>query len=898
MKKIKIILGIKIFLFSMTFAYAATNDSQIIKHRFENIYAVYDGLDRVHLFYAQKYTLNGITAYCIEPGVGIDTEIYSSTTDWNITSLSEDVIEYIRLVAYYGYDYEGHNTANYYLASQELIWEKITNRETYWVSTLDQNGPKIDINKEKIEIENLIKNHNKLPSINNYTTKRNVGQSNTLQDYNNVLSNYEITNINVDNFNPRINNNELYLPSYNKAATIEITFKRKNYQNKANFIYYQGSNQKLISAGYLDNITFKVYINNQGGSLTINKLDKETNINKPQGLSSSLENAKYGIYDSNNNLINTLTTNKKGTASTTNNLSIGSYYVKEITPSIGYELDETKYNFEIKPSNLNVTLNVYEQIIRRDIEIYKYLKEDNKEELIPDKGITFSIYDSNNELVTTITTNEEGLAKTNLIYGKYLAKQNNNKEGTIKVNDFEIIVNNNSPSIIKYVFSSKLLTAKLKINNKDSESLLNISSNSTFKIKNIDNDELICQNITYPNVETICEYTTNNGVFITPNTLKVGNYEIIQTNTPNGYKDNKESLVIRLDLSSEIIQDNEYGNYIEYDFINEKVRSNISITVKGEEPVMSDNKITYKKKDLPNVEVSLYAEEDIITKDNIVHYQKGDLIDKQISNEFGQVSFNDLYLGNYKIIQTNIDNNYKENNEEYLIVLEKNKKFTIYNTLKKGDLKITKIDSITKDKLSNIRLNILNSDDELIYNNITSKTGLMKLNNLPLGKYYIKEIETIEGYLLNEEIVNFEVKENDELINLELESTPIIGSLELTVLDVLTNKGIPNTNILLFDDNDKLIYEGRTNELGMLIVNDLRYGNYYITEKDNSKQERLLFEIKKNNEVVKLTMIKENIITEVPNTGLVDNYKIELISSILILFGLGEIYVIKKKILN
>ena len=84
----------------------------------------------------------------------------------------------------------------------------------------------------------------------------------------------------------------------------------------------------------------------------------------------------------------------------------------------------------------------------------------------------------------------------------------------------------------------------------------------------------------------------------------------------------------------------------------------------------------------------------------------------------------------------------------------------------------------------------------------------------------------------------------------------------------------------------------------MLIVNDLRYGNYYITEKDSSIQERLLFEIKENNEVVKLTMIKENIITEVPNTGLVDNYKIELISSILILFGLGEIYVIKKKILN
>lgn len=898
MKKRKIILGIIIFLLSVTFVYAATNDSKIEKHRYENAYAVYGGEDRVHLFYAQRYTLNGVTAYCIEPGKDIDTEIYSSTTDFSITNLSKEVIDYIRLVAYYGYDYENHNTMNYYLAAQELMWNKITNRQTYWVSTLDQNGPRIDISKEKEEIESLIKNHNKLPSFANKTQKKSVGSSITLSDYNNALSNYEITNINVDNFNPTINNNDLYLPPYKKTNDIEIEFTKKNYQNKANFIYYQGTNQKLISAGYLEPITFKLYINNIGGYLTINKLDKETNKNIPQGYSSTLENAKYGVYDKYNYLVETLTTNKEGIATIKEPLRLGNYYVKEITPSTGYELDETKYPFELTTANEHISLNVYEQIIRRDVEIYKYLKEDNDETLIPDTNIEFSIYDSNNKLIDTITTNEEGLAKTNLIYGNYIVKQNNNKEGTSKINDFEIIVNNNSPSIIKYVFSSKLLTAKLKINNKDSESLLNINSPSTFKIKNIDTNEFICQNITYPNQETLCEYTTTNGMFITPNTLKIGNYEIIQTNTPNGYKENKESLVIRLDLNSEIIQDNEYGNYIEYDLLNDKVKSNISITVKGEEVSIMDNKITYKKKDLSNVEISLYAQDDIVTKDNVIHYKKGDLIDKKISNEFGQVSFNDLYLGNYKVLQTNIDNNYNENNEEYLIVLEKNKKFTIYNTLKKGDLKITTLDSITKDKLANIRINIFNSNDELIYDNITNKSGQIKLNNLPLGKYYIKEVETIEGYLLNKEIVNFEVKEHNELINLELESIPIIGSLELTVLDVLTNKGIPNTNILLFDDNDKLIYEGITNEQGMLMVNDLKYGNYYITEKDNSKQERLLFEIKENNEVVKLTMVKESIIIEVPNTGLVDNYKIEILGSILMLFGLGEIYVVKKKILN
>ena len=132
MKKIKsiVVLVAMLFLVGITFVYAGVNDSTLVKHQYENIYGVYDGTDRVHLFYAQRYTLNGITAYCIEPAVPIDTDIYSSTTDWSVTGLNNDVKRYIRLLAYYGYDYDGHNTMEYYLATQELIWEKISGKTT------------------------------------------------------------------------------------------------------------------------------------------------------------------------------------------------------------------------------------------------------------------------------------------------------------------------------------------------------------------------------------------------------------------------------------------------------------------------------------------------------------------------------------------------------------------------------------------------------------------------------------------------------------------------------------------------------------------------------------------------------------------------------------------------
>ena len=119
-------LGILIFsLIGATFVHAGENDSAFAKHQYEGIYAAYDGPTRIHLFYAQRYTLNGVTAYCIEPAVKITTDVYSSTTDFGVTGYSSEVMRYLRLVAYYAYDYPGHDHINYYFAGQELMWEKI-----------------------------------------------------------------------------------------------------------------------------------------------------------------------------------------------------------------------------------------------------------------------------------------------------------------------------------------------------------------------------------------------------------------------------------------------------------------------------------------------------------------------------------------------------------------------------------------------------------------------------------------------------------------------------------------------------------------------------------------------------------------------------------------------------
>lgn len=124
----------------------------------------------------------------------------------------------------------------------------------------------------------------------------------------------------------------------------------------------------------------------------------------------------------------------------------------------------------------------------------------------------------------------------------------NTTEGHEKVKDFKIVVNGNSPQTIRYSLSNAPITAKLKLVKTDSESGRVIPfQNVTFKIKNVDTDEYVCQKVTYPNKEEICEFKTDeNGVFITPYPLMSGTYKIEELTSPDGYLLNQDGVILEL----------------------------------------------------------------------------------------------------------------------------------------------------------------------------------------------------------------------------------------------------------------------------------------------------------------------------------------------------------------
>ena len=104
--------------------------------------------------------------------------------------------------------------------------------------------------------------------------------------------------------------------------------------------------------------------------------------------------------------------------------SLGTFYLKEEKASEGYELNETKYFFEITKEDLYPEVDVTEKVIERDLEIFKVYASDETGFLTGEPNVTFDIYlKSSGEKVTSITTDERGFATATLPYGTYIVRQ-------------------------------------------------------------------------------------------------------------------------------------------------------------------------------------------------------------------------------------------------------------------------------------------------------------------------------------------------------------------------------------------------------------------------------------------------------------------------------------------
>lgn len=851
--------------------------------------------------------------YCLQPYADIDNNLpYYDVirSDYErVLGFSEEQWERISLLAYYGYQYNDngydHSDHKWYAITQVMIW-RTTNPESniYFTDTL--NGSYTSrFDGEMAELDRLVANHYKTPNLENGVVLP-IGQTKELNDSNGVLSNYTITG--TENVTASINGNTLSVTA-NSIGEGKVTFeKRATKYEIPPIVYFSDHSQNVFRVGNYDPVRTKFTLKVIGGRVTPAKVDVETRTNTPQG-EAKLGGAVYGIYKVDGTRVGQVVTNEDGRNTSDYLPELGRFYLLEEQPSEGYLLDSNKYYFEITENNLNPEVQVFEQVIKLDFEFTKVYASAETQIMEPEVGIKFGIYNRAGEQVEEVTTDSQGVFRFTLPYGTYTVKQLTTTKGHEKIDDFNVEVKTTG-EVVKKVISNAPITAKLRVVKIDAESKEVIKrANIKFKIFDIKNNEYVCQTITYPNKQTICVWETDSeGEFTTAYPLMTGTYRLEEVDqVVEGYLWNSQSHEFSIDEDSNLRTDSEYGIIFDTDFENQPVKGEIQIKKTGEVAELTDNGFEFKASSLEGVKFGLYAQEDIIWNDKVI-YTKDTLVEEKITDQDGNIVFDNLYLGKYYIKEIETLDNYVLDENKYEAELVYKDQYTpvivysesILNILKTGKLEFTKTDISESKTLPNTLIEIYTEDDKLVFSGRTDEEGKIVIDRLPQGKYYILEKEAPEGYKLNEEKMPFEIKENGEIIKSTMKDENITGTLEFTKVDISTDEPLPNTLIEIYNaENDELVFSGRTDKNGNITIDKIKYGKYYILEKEAPEgyqlnPEKMYFEITEDGQVIKSVMKDEKIV-EVPNTGLSEINYDKVTPIIVIVLGAGLIIYATKK---
>ena len=730
---------------------------------------------------------------------------------------------------------------------------------------------------------------------------------------------------------------ELYLR--NSEDTYTFTFKFTNdKEEKVNFSH-TFTNKRVNATIDLVKEDSETGNSAQGDAVfegAIYGLYAREDINHPDGRS--------GVLYKKDEQVATLTTDKEGKASVSN-LYLGKYYLKEITPPVGYLLDEEEHDVncdyegdQVETVKRNTVSK--EDVIKQPFQLIKAADNDKTDaDLL--KGAGFSAY-----LISSLTVKDDGSydftnatpivltedGKTEMFtdergyacsipipYGRYIVRETTTPHNFMPVDDFIVTVTENSstPQVWRVLLDDEF-KAKLKIVKQDDETKQPVLlANTEFKVYDLDAKKYVEQVTTYPNTVVHKSYFTDeNGYLILPESLKCGNYRIEEVSAPDGYTQNTQYVEIKVDKNTAYQMDSVSGDaIITVTYENHPVKGKLVIHKSGEILKSFKKDFVYEETSLEGAEFEIYAAEDIFTPDHQVDeqgnrhviYAKDTLVKTVTTDKNGEAVIKDLPLGKYRVKETKAPSGFvlnPDSQEVSFIYKDQNtpeieEKLEFSNERQKVELSVEKQDAETGKVLKGATFGLYNKEaissgdkvivkaDTLLQEITSNEKGKAAFTlDLPLGRYYVKELQAPAGYVSSDEILEFDATyQGQDVKTIKLKSVKKNRptTVEVTKADITTGTELDGASMSVLDKDGNVIDSWTSVKDSPHVIKRLQVGKTYILREELAPYGYLRatdveFTISDTAEVQKVKMEDE-----VPVARLLVNKKGEFLDSVSLL---------------
>lgn len=540
-----------------------------------------------------------------------------------------------------------------------------------------------------------------------------------------------------------------------------------------------------------------------------------------------LAGAVFEVRNESGETVDELTTNSQGEAMS-KELPYGKYTLVETKAPEGYELDNmTPHQVELSKEQTLVTVTAENTPKKGGFTVRKVDAEHAEKVLAGAEFTIFKSYEDAQNLQKEVgkqTTGTDGLASfQDLDYGTYYVRETKAPKG-YQLNDRIMAVTvdqdwQSAPPLVAVDYEQPE-KGYFRVVKTDKETGIGLAG-AQFTVTGPDNYEKV--------------YTTDQRGMFQTELLTPGTYTVTETKAPEGYYLSDEQERTK---TVEVVAG--AGTLVEMQeliFENEQILLPIHIkkTDDAQEP-----------KPLVGAEFKIYRLD-----------ENGERIEPEIetlvTDMYGEAASKLLPTGSYEVVETAPPKGYelaKNPSQKVTIDAESTGEtltFDFVNTVKRGDLKIKKVDANDPNKvLSGAVFEAYGIESGITYKETSGEDGYAVFKDLPYGNYRVRELEAPEGYERNDTFEEYitvgeDSPEGGTAIEIVAPNTPLKGRIQLTKKDALTGEMIDGavygiyTGLLENGDIDPNTYMGETYDLVSKAPNvtskELDYGMYYVREK-------------------------------------------------------------------